>query len=349
MRKTAMPLACIMLPLALSGCNKIGDKAGNISGVYLIAAILSVVVFAGYFFFVRKKDPWYLLLFGSVMVVNIGYYMLAVSGSLAFALHANRLAYFGSVFLPFSMWMIILKMTNTQYRKWLPYLLLAISVIVFLIAASPGYLDIYYKEISFEKVNGVSVLEKEYGPLHILYLIYLLGYFAVMVATIIHAAAARRMESPVYAGILLVAVGVNIGVWLIEQLIKIEFEVLSVSYIISECFLLGLHLLVAENKKTAMENLSQKPQPEQTAFPQPTADAQAHMQIFAEGLTRLTPKEKEIYAFYIQGMTTAQIREKLQIKENTLKFHNKNLYGKLGVSSRKQLLYYAALTAEAEQ
>jgi len=27
----------------------------------------------------------------------------------------------------------------------------------------------------------------------------------------------------------------------------------------------------------------------------------------------------------------------LNIKENTLKFHNKNIYGKLGVSSRKEL------------
>ena len=30
--------------------------------------------------------------------------------------------------------------------------------------------------------------------------------------------------------------------------------------------------------------------------------------------------------------------QELSITENTLKFHNKNLYGKLGVSSRKQLL-----------
>ena len=29
---------------------------------------------------------------------------------------------------------------------------------------------------------------------------------------------------------------------------------------------------------------------------------------------------------------------RLSIKENTLKFHNKNLYSKLGVSSRKELL-----------
>ena len=32
----------------------------------------------------------------------------------------------------------------------------------------------------------------------------------------------------------------------------------------------------------------------------------------------------------------------LNIKENTLKYHNKNIYGKLGVSSRKQLVSIAA-------
>ena len=31
------------------------------------------------------------------------------------------------------------------------------------------------------------------------------------------------------------------------------------------------------------------------------------------------------------------------IKENTLKYHNKNIYNKLGVSSRKQLLRFASL------
>ena len=39
----------------------------------------------------------------------------------------------------------------------------------------------------------------------------------------------------------------------------------------------------------------------------------------------------------------SEILEILQIKENTLKFHNKGIYSKLGVNSRKQLLQYAAL------
>ena len=61
------------------------------------------------------------------------------------------------------------------------------------------------------------------------------------------------------------------------------------------------------------------------------------MELFLSGIPRLTPQEQRLYDCYIAGMTTAQILEALSIKENTLKFHSKNLYGKLGVSSRKQL------------
>lgn len=351
MRRAITPFFLLFLmPLFLSGCNAVGDKAGSMSAVYLAAAVLSFLTFVGYLLFVRKKDPWYLLLFLSVFVVNTGYFLLAISKSLAMALHANRLAYLGSVFLPLAMWMIILKVTHTNYGKWLPVVLFIISALVFVVAASPGYWDIYYKDVSFTEVNGVAVLNKEYGPLHVLYLIYLLGYFSIMVTTIIRAAVMQKLEAPIYTGILLVAVAVNIGVWLIEQLVQIDFEILSVSYIISECFLLGLHLLIAEHEKEkyVSENTSAEIQSAQTTPAELTDDEQAQILLFTEGLTRLTPKEREIYESYIQGMTTAQIMEKLQIKENTLKFHNKNLYGKLGVSSRKQLMHLACVSAKKE-
>ncbi|MBQ4117517.1 MAG: helix-turn-helix transcriptional regulator, partial [Oscillospiraceae bacterium] len=64
---------------------------------------------------------------------------------------------------------------------------------------------------------------------------------------------------------------------------------------------------------------------------------------FAEGLLELTPTEKMIYGFYVEGKTTAEIRAKLNITENTLKYHNKNIYSKLGVSSRKELMEVAKL------
>ncbi len=62
------------------------------------------------------------------------------------------------------------------------------------------------------------------------------------------------------------------------------------------------------------------------------------MDAFRTGLKELTPTERTVFEAYTAGKTTREIMEQLNIKENTLKFHNKNLYSKLGVSSRKQLI-----------
>lgn len=316
----------------LAGCSQVGDKTASLTMIYGVMAVLALLMVGFYCAATKKKNIWFILLFSSVLVVNVGYFALAGSVNLNQALWANRLAYLGSVFLPMSMCMIILNATRVRIPKWLPGVLAGLGAVVFLIAASPGYLDLYYKEVTFARVNGVGTLNKVYGPLHISYLFYLLGYFTAMVVTIIRATLNETVESPAYAGIMAVAVFVNIGVWLIEQLVRIEFEILSVSYIISEGFLLGLNLLITEQEKRLQHN---PPAPE----PAPAVKMDREVIIlFQNGVSRLTPAERNIFEHYIAGSSTKQIMEQLSITENTLKFHNKNIYSKLGVSSRKQLL-----------
>jgi len=299
---------------------------------------------------VRQTKVWFILLFSSVVVVNIGYTFLSVSTCLEMALMANRVAYLGSVFLPLSMLMIILNVTNTHYRKWLPVALLCLSAVVFLIAASPGILDIYYKAVSFKIVNGVSTLCKVYGPLHPLYLFYLIGYFVAMVTIIIHASIKKTVDTTAHAVILAMAVLVNIGVWLIEQLASFDFEMLSVSYIISELFLLGVHLVMNENQRLRqtikqVEIVQHFTEPETTSpdimLETPLdneATDPARLEIFINGIQKLTPTECAIYEAYIARATTKEVMASMNITENTLKYHNRNIYGKLGVSSRKELL-----------
>ena len=67
---------------------------------------------------------------------------------------------------------------------------------------------------------------------------------------------------------------------------------------------------------------------------------------FLAGLKQLTPTEKRIFNMYMDGKTAAEIMEITAIKQTTLKYHNRNIYSKLGVSSKKQLLNYAALYAQ---
>lgn len=340
-------LPFLIIAFGLTGCNPVGAKETSLSVVYHAVAVLSFLLLVGCILLVHKKRGWFILLFSSVFVVNVGYSLLSVSSCLEVALWANRISYLGSVFLPFSMLMIILNITNTAYKRPLTYVLMGVAVLVFLVAASPGILDIYYKDVSFAVVNGVSTLVKVYGPLHPLYLIYLVGYFAAMVAVIVRASVRKTIDTAAHAIIIAIAVLVNIGVWLIEQLAHIEFEFLSVSYIISELFLIGVQFVMMENQrlKDLVAQKEEALQASKTIEKPATSESlsEAAREHFVQGLETLTHTEREIYRSYLAGTTTKEIMAALEIEENTLKFHNKNLYGKLGVSSRKQLLLYASL------
>ena len=337
--------ALLAFILALPGCGTMGEKAASISIIYGIMAVSSLLLLIGYCYLVKKRDFWFLFLFSSVLIVNIGYSALSVSKTLESALLSNRISYFGSVFLPLSMLVIILNVCKISYPKWLISMLLTISIIIFVIAASPGYLNIYYKEVSLEIVNGASSLRKVYGPLHSLYYFYLFGHFGAMLTIIFHSAAKQKLESTGHSVILIMAVFVNISVWFIEQFIKIDFEVLSVSYIISELFLLGLHIMIQENitandKQDVPLPISHTPEIPTNTNPSAelSKEFEETKQQFLKGIQTLTPTEFSIYNFYLERKTTKEIMEILNIKENTLKFHNKNIYSKLGVSSRKQLM-----------
>lgn len=350
MKRYILTAMSILMILCLTGCNYVGEKAASQSIIYGVVATISLLLLIGYLLFVKKKNVWLTLLFSSVLVVNVGYTLLSVSPNLEAALWANRISYLGSVFLPFAMLMDILDITATKYHKNLKWILGSVSIIVFLIAASPGILTIYYKEVSFEVEDGVSRLVKEYGPLHILYLVYLLAYFTSMVGIIINALVRKNITSASHSTMIVIAVFVNIGVWFIEQISRIDFEMLSISYIISEMFLLSIHYIMNENKRLkeivsqvenakSLDNESGNTSTniiEQTVVME--AIAPERIEIYIKGLERLTPTERNIYDAYIARATTKEVMANFNIKESTLKYHNRNIYGKLGVSTRKELI-----------
>jgi len=176
-------------------------------------------------------------------------------------------------------------------------------------------------------------------------------YFAAMICVVIVSAVKKRLNSPIHAAVIIAAVFANICVWLLEQLVNINFEFLSVSYIISELFLLGIYMIIRETEKMLVAENSHAGSPDnghneiQEPSDEQCGKAGLHEQCVAllNNLPLLTPTERLIYDMYIDGKSTKEVLENLGIKENTLKFHNKNIYSKLGVSSRKQLIGIARL------
>lgn len=64
---------------------------------------------------------------------------------------------------------------------------------------------------------------------------------------------------------------------------------------------------------------------------------------FAARVATLTPMERKILQYYIDGYEIGEIAQRAYISVNTAKKHNSNIYKKLGVSTREELMLYIDL------
>jgi len=70
---------------------------------------------------------------------------------------------------------------------------------------------------------------------------------------------------------------------------------------------------------------------------------------FLIGIQKLTPTERNIFEWYLEGKTAKEIIALTGTQEGTLKYHNHNILNKLGVPSRKQMLRYAAVMKQEDK
>ena len=324
-------------------------NTGNMTMVYGAVAVLSVLLLLGYLIWEKNKERNFVFLISCVAIVNTGYFLLAAANSLRMAMFANGVSYFGAAYSMLAMLLIISEVCRMKKRNWLRCLFVGISTAAFALAASGDWLGLYYTSVDITSIGGMTKLVKEYGPLHILYIVYLLSYVLIMVAMIWYAAKKQRISSFKYTILLFVAVLLNIGVWAVEQCFDENFEFLCVSYIVTEVILLLLYSMLRDygivqpdGQVVSVQMLTQLNTRRITpgALPPGMEDL---LRAFAEKVRTLSSAERRILDFYIEGHDTADIPDLAFISIHTVKKHNHSIYQKLGVASRDELLLYIEL------
>ncbi len=321
--------------------------------IYGITAVVALALVIGYLVSVKKKDTWLFLLFISVLLVNVGYFSISVSRILEEALLANRVSYLGSVFLPLCMFMSLADICRIRIPKGVTAVLLCISAAVFILAASPGYCDLYYKEVTLEIIDGTARLVKIYGKYHIIYFFYLFTYFASMLAMVAFVIIKKKITSHKYASLLISVVFLNILIWLLEQLISVDFEFLSISYIVSEIMLLFLFSIMKDfdalkNEKPEAEKEAAQLSTQAPADNTAPTQAQEDNLVLSEQLEdiialwqpseALTSREIEVLTLLLDNCKRKEIAERLCLSENTVKTHTSHIFNKLSVKDRSELI-----------
>ena len=318
----------------------------NMSLVYGAIAVFSVLLALCYFIFEKKKENKLALLFVCVAIANCGYFLQSVSRGISGALWANRVSYLGCAYLVLLMLLIIMDVCRIEAKRKTLFFLCALSSAAFLLAACGDWQGLYYKSVSLIEVNGMTRLVKEYGPLHILYPVYLLSFFGMMTAAILQTLKSKKLSSPKYAVFLASVVLLNIGLWAVEQLIDVDFEFLSVSYILTEIILLLIYGILRDYGivqpggallSVEMLGIGQSKSP---SLPQGMEELFAD---FANRVDSLSNAERRIFNYYIEGREISEVPELAFISINTVKKHNRSIYQKLSVASRDDLMLYIDL------
>ncbi len=326
----------------------------EMSIAYGILCVISLVLIGVCLAVDRKKDICLLLLFISVFVCNLGHFLISVAPSLSFTLNANRIAYTGQVFLPLLLLKMILNLCNLNFKKWLLPALSLISLAVLFVTLTPGILTCYYNNVSIEVIDGATRLIRDYGPLHLLYYIYLFSYFALMLVVIIHATVKKKITSTLHTTFLLCAVLCSIVIWFAEQLLPRGFEFLTVAYVMSELFILLLYgilqeygircengsIVIANTSKKAEEYLSGTIQSDDSVALFSKTDIE-HILSCDEIVNRITEREKEVLIKLLTNKQRKEIADELFVTESTIKKHTSSIYAKFDVTSRFEL--YAKL------
>ena len=287
-----------------------------------------------YFACIRKKqdEPWLLVLFLCVCVVTLGYFLVSLSKTIKFALWANKITYLGQVFVPMCMFMIISKLCGYTHKKWFLGILIGLAVIMYAIVFTTGWLDWYYTNATLEFENGSAYLVKEYGILHPTNLIYVVAYFVAMLCVCITSLVKKKDASQKLAGFMLAIVLGNIGMWVVEKIIRWNFELLAISYLMSVCAFYFVYSLLqdyipihaAQPSVIVVDSLSR------------AEKIQAILSALPEGTT-LSARQMDVLEGILDGKSRKVIASDLCLSENTVKMHTSALYRLLNVSSRDEI------------
>lgn len=309
---------------------------------YSIIFALSLLLPVGYDFFVRKKqsEPWLLVLYLSVCVVNLGYLLLSVSGTVEFALFSNKIVYLGQVFIPLCMFMLISELCGYSYRRWVKGVLIGAAILMLAIACTAGYLDWYYTGASIEKIAGATVLHKEYGVLHPTNLIYVIVYFVAMITVLSLSLKQHKGASQKHASIMMAVVVGNIAIWCVQKVIPWNFELLSIIYLMSAVAFLCVRCML-------QDYVHKRDIPKYTPAEERRLGVQITTLSMEEKLSKVLSfvkddeplgiREREILEMILASKKRKQIASELHLSENTVKTYTRSLYSKLGVTCREDL------------
>ena len=223
--------------------------------LHILLALAAIYPFFALFFLIFMSKEGYdvpsLLLSVTMAISNVGYYMLSTSDNLQEAMLANRITYFGGVYLPLMITLSVAQLCRFRVPRQVKataYFLCGLVTWLIFSRSDKGY---FYKSVEFHNEDGFGYLTKVYGWGHTCFQLLLFANILFSFYIIIRTLIERRRDVPARnVWMLFEALTGSALVYVAERAAGLHFDVMPVVYCID------LIVIVTLAGKTEMYNVS---------------------------------------------------------------------------------------------
>ncbi len=201
--------------------------------LYIICFVVSVINLIVIAMKGKRQDLYQLLTASFICLACAGYLaMAACANSVDKAILANDISYTGGSMTMLCAVLITADLCSIKIHKGIILGMFLYALVVLAFVYSVGYTDLYYvtESIRVKEFLGVYYMEQEYGILHPLYLLQIVGSFVAMIAMLAYTFLQKRRVSYKIVSSLIIIVALVVSVYLIEVIVKYPVELLPVAY-----------------------------------------------------------------------------------------------------------------------
>ena len=221
---------------------------------------LSVILTGGYALIWNKRDDIHItLVFILIPISNLGNMLMAAALSKEAALTANTIYYLGGCFLQLVLLLAIFSLCRIQLPRPVIFMMLGLSAIVFISSLTIGRFPWFYRDVVFERKNGIGILRKEYGPLHTVFYAMIILYFLMSIGAILYSFIRKNQISRKNLGLLFLPEVVCMTAFFLGRQLFSEIELIPAAYVLAQVvyLLITLRLNRYDVTGTVIESMAE--------------------------------------------------------------------------------------------
>ncbi len=199
--------------------------------IYLICFCISFALLI--FVMTSEKQPkgLFVLLLAVVLVANGGYYAIAESIDLDEAILATKVSYVAGIFGPLLIFLVVCDICKVNIPGWLKALMHFVQALIYMSVLTAGSTGFFYKSFQFHQGEYGSYLTKTYGPLHTVYVIFMVLYMVASIAVGFYSLNKKNIVSRINVYTILLSTALVIGIYMVERLARLQTELLPMAII----------------------------------------------------------------------------------------------------------------------